>query len=227
MSVLMEREIDKLKKKIMSIGTLVEENVRRSIQTIKNMDKKIVDEVNEIDDKIDQWEVEIEEECLKILALHQPVAIDLRFIIAVLKINNDLERVGDHAVNIVNQSLALHQKHSGSIDFDFTEMVEKVQMMLKNSLDALVNLDTGLAQKVRIADDEVDDLHRQMYVKVEESIKKDKESTGYMMNLMQISRNLERIADLSTNIAEDVIYMIQGDIIRHRPDPTSGDIKMQ
>jgi phosphate transport system protein len=227
MSVLMEREIDKLKKKIMSIGTLVEENVRRSIQTIKSMDKKVVDEVNEIDDKIDQWEVEIEEECLKILALHQPVAIDLRFIIAVLKINNDLERVGDHAVNIVNQSLALHQKYSGIIDFNFAEMAEKVQMMLKNSLDALVNLDAELAQKVRIADDEVDDLHRQMYVKVEQSIKSDRESTGYMMNMMQISRNLERIADLSTNIAEDVIYMIQGEIIRHSPDPNSGDIKMQ
>jgi phosphate transport system protein len=106
-------------------------------------------------------------------------------------------------------------------------MVEKVQMMLKNSLDALVNLDIALAQKVRIADDEVDDLHRQVYAKVEESIQSDRESTGYMLNLMQISRNLERIADLSTNIAEDVIYMIQGEIIRHSPDLTSGDIKMK
>jgi phosphate transport system protein len=218
MSVLMEREIDKLKKKILSIGTLVEENVRRSIQTIKNTDKKIVEEVIQIDDRIDQCEVEIEEECLKILALHQPVAIDLRFIIAVLKINNDLERVGDHAVNIVNHTIALHQKHPGRLDFDFKEMVDKVQKMLKNSLDALVNLDAELATKVVSADDEVDDLHRQMYVKVEESIKTDKESTGYMMNMMQISRNLERIADLSTNIAEDVYYMINGDIIRHKGD---------
>lgn len=220
MSVLMEREIDKLKKKILSVGTLVEENVRRSIQTIKNMDKKLVEEVLSIDDKIDQCEVDVEEECLKILALHQPVAIDLRFIIAVLKINNDLERVGDHAVNIVNQTIVMHQKHPARLDFDFTEMVEKAQQMLKNSLDALVNLDSELAKKVMIADDEVDDLHRQMYTKVEETIKSDIESTGYMMNMMQISRNLERIADLSTNIAEDVYYMINGDIIRHR-----GEIK--
>jgi phosphate transport system protein len=218
MSVLMEREIDKLKKKIMAIGTLVEENVRRSIQTIKNMDEKVVNEVIQIDDRIDQCEVEIEEECLKVLALHQPVAIDLRFIIAVLKINNDLERVGDHAVNIVNQTVALHQKHTGRLDFDFKEMVEKVQQMLKNSLDALVNLDSELAKRVVIADDEVDRLHRHMYVKVEESIKSDRESTGYMMNMMQISRNLERIADLSTNIAEDVYYMINGEIIRHKGD---------
>jgi phosphate transport system protein len=104
------------------------------------------------------------------------------------------------------------------LDFDFKEMVDKVQKMLKNSLDALVNLDAELATKVVSADDEVDDLHRQMYVKVEESIKTDKESTGYMMNMMQISRNLERIADLSTNIAEDVYYMINGDIIRHKGD---------
>lgn len=218
MSVLMEREIDKLKKKILSIGTLVEENVRRSIQTINKMDEKIVEEVLSSDDRIDQCEVEIEEECLKILALHQPVAIDLRFIIAVLKINNDLERVGDHAVNIVNQTIALHKKNPSRLDFDFREMVDKVQLMLKNSLDALVNLDAQLARKIMVADDEVDELHRQMYVKVEESIKKDRESTGYMMNMMQISRNLERIADLSTNIAEDVYYMITGDIIRHRGD---------
>jgi len=219
MSVHFKRETEKLKKKILTIGAMVEENVKKAIDHIaNNNDDEVIKEVKKLDDKIDQYEVDVEEECLKILALYQPVANDLRYIIAVLKINNDLERVSDHAVNIVKQTRHLRKKYHDDLNVDFTVMGEKVIIMLKDSLDALIGLDAELARKVREADDEVDEIHKKMYSEIEKIIKKDKDATGYMMNVMQISRNLERIADLATNIAEDVIYLIEGRIVRHGMD---------
>ena len=159
-------------------------------------------------------EVEIEEECLKILALHQPVAVDLRFITAVIKINNDLERIADEAVNIA-RGVSYLSEDKETFYFDFSQMVEKTQSMLKSSLDALVNLDTDLAVKVCILDDEVDEINGEVHRLVKGAIRDNPEQGEHLINLLLISRHLERIADHATNIAEEVIYLIEGEIIRH------------
>ena len=168
------------------------------------------------DAEIDQFEVDVEEEGLKILALHQPVAIDLRFIIAVIKINNDLERIGDLAVNIAERTLLLASQPPVAIAFDFNGLSAKAQTMLKKSLDALVNLDAGLARQVCAMDDDVDAINRNMYEQVRDAIRRHPEHTDAMIAHLTVSRCLERIADHATNIAEDVIYMTRGDIVRHQ-----------
>ena len=213
-----QREIDNLKKKILDLGALVESRVRKATLSIQERDLNLAREIIEKDLEIDHIEVDVEEECLKILALHQPVAIDLRFIIAVLKINNDLERIGDLAVNIAERSLYLAKKPPLEISFDFIGMAKKVQLMLKNSLDALVNLSASLAKEVCMKDDEVDEMNRQMYHTVQEGIRTHPERVESLIHKLSISRHLERIADHATNIAEDVIYMVEGEIVRHKTE---------
>jgi len=171
--------------------------------------------VIEQDRQIDRMEIDVEEECLKILALHQPVAIDLRFIVAVLKINNDLERIGDLAANIAQRAAFLSQRDRISIPFDFAGMAAKTQAMLRDALNALVEMDAEVALGVCARDDEVDEIDRQMYSQVEAAILQHPEYIDSLINLLGVSRQLERIADHATNIAEDVIYMIKGEIVRH------------
>ena len=170
----------------------------------------------ENDEKIDQLEVEVEEDCLKILALHQPVAIDLRYIIAVLKINNDLERIADLAVNIASRTKFLAEKSTITLPGSLFTIAEKVEYMLKMSLDSLVKSDTKKAKSVLVADDEVDDLHSKMYKIAREEIESDQSKIDQWFNVIAISRYLERAADHTTNIAEDVIYLVDGDITRHQ-----------
>ena len=158
----------------------------------------------------------MEEECLKLLALHQPVAVDLRFLTAVIKINNDLERIGDQAVNIAERVVTIARRPPVTVPFDYTLMAEKTEAMLRESLDALVNLDADLAHEVCLKDDEVDDMNREIYDKVKDAIRSQPERVGYLINLLLVSRHLERIADLATNIAEEVIYMVEGEISRHK-----------
>lgn len=212
------REIENVKKDILTVGALAELSVREATLSLHQRDDKLALGVIEQDAKLDQMEVELEESCLKILALHQPVAIDLRFIVAALKINNDLERVGDLAVNIAERALFLASVSKVDISFDFVGMAAKVQEMLKNSLDSLVNFNLDLAHQVCRDDDEVDTMNRQMYLLVQESIHQHSDQTEALIHLLSASRHLERIADHATNIAEDVIYMIQGEVVRHRTE---------
>jgi len=160
-------------------------------------------------------QVEIEEECLKLLALYQPVAVDLRFLIATIKINNDLERIGDEAVNIAERLQVVAKRPPLAFVFDYTPMAEKVLAMLKMSLDALVNLDVDLAFKVIFMDDEVDEIQVQAYQRIKKTIKENPDRVSYLVNLLLISRHLERLADHSTNIAEEVVHLIEGEIVRH------------
>ena len=211
----LHKEIESLKKNIMTIVTEVEENVRMSVNSLKKRDSQLAIEVIEQDHHIDQREVQLEEECLKILALYQPVANDLRFIIAVMKINNDLERISDLAVNIAERAEFLVTREPTGIPFDFSLMADKVQEMLRNSIHALVTLDVKLAYAVCAADDEIDDLNREMYQIVEESVRRNPEKIKELLHFLGVSRHLERIADSATNIAEDIIYMIDGEIVRH------------
>ncbi|MFQ6609175.1 MAG: phosphate signaling complex protein PhoU [Fidelibacterota bacterium] len=216
----LQREIERLKKLILSVGTMVEESLRNSVLALSRRDPELAKKVIRGDSEIDLLEVEVEEECLKILALYQPVAIDLRFIISVLKINNDLERIGDLASNIAKRANALAVKQPIPIPQSIPQMTEIVQSMLKDSLDSLVNIDNKLAENVCKADDKVDQIHSAMYQKVQELITSDVENIDLYIQLLGISRYLERAADHMTNIAEDVIYMIGGEIHRH----VSGDL---
>jgi phosphate transport system protein len=172
-------------------------------------------QVIERDEEIDRTEIAVEEECLKILALHQPVAVDLRFIISVLKINNDLERIGDMAGHIAEwcQDPTWSASVAGLVDFG--PMAEKAQAMLRQSLDALVNLDADASRRVRASDEEVDAMDAAISAQILGRIKQDPEHAEALIHLLGICRHLERVGDLAANIAEDVIYMVQGEIVRH------------
>ena len=215
MSVIMEKELKKLEKMVSSISMLVEENLKSAILSYTNYDFKSAEEIIQKDNEIDQMEIDIEGECLKILALHQPVAIDLRYIIAILKINNDLERIGDLTSNICKIVLFLADKKRINVPKEIPEMTAIVSKMLKSSLDALFNKDIELAKSVEETDDKVDDLNAKMYKIVRAKLADNSESVDQMMPQLSISRYLERIADHCTNIAEDVEYYIDGEITRH------------
>ena len=209
------RELEKIKKQILSLGAKVEEQVRMAVQAVETHDADLAKQIIKSDFQIDEMEVEIEEECLKILALHQPVAVDLRFLIAVIKINNDLERIGDQAVNIAERVDVIAKHDLSEFFFDYTSMGEKVQQMLKMSLDALVNMDFDTAYSVVMRDDEVDQIKGDAYDRIKQAMSKHPDKIGYLINLLLISRHLERLADHTTNIAEEVIYLVEGEIIRH------------
>jgi phosphate transport system protein len=212
----LQRELEKVKKSILSLGAMAEERIRMSIKAIETWDAALAEEIIRRDYEIDELEVEVEEECLKILALHQPVAIDLRFLIATIKINTELERIGDEAVNIANRVTNISKRRKLDLSFDFSVMAEKAATMLRLSLDALVNLDLDLAFKVLTLDDEVDRMHREIYDRIKEVMSQNPDYVGYLINLYTTSRHLERVGDHSTNIAEEVIYLVEGEIIRHR-----------
>jgi phosphate transport system protein len=215
MTIHFQRELEKIKKQILSLGSMVEDRVRRAIKAIETLDVKAAQSIMDMDYEIDEMEVDVEEECLKVLALYQPVAVDLRFLISVIKINNDLERIADEAVNIAQRILTLSKKDRPDYVFDFSPMAEKVQKMLKKSLDALVNLDSDMAFAVLTMDDEVDALHREAYGSIKESLGKQPEMATFLLNFYLISRHLERLADHATNIAEEVVYLVEGEIVRH------------
>ncbi|WP_428389325.1 phosphate signaling complex protein PhoU [Mucisphaera sp.] len=217
MATHLQRQLDKLKRSLLSLGTLVEEGVDKAIVAIQTRDVGLADEVIAGDASIDELELDVEEECLHTLALHQPVAFDLRFVVAVLKINNDLERIGDLAVNVAQQARFLAScSMVDQMPFDLGRMSGLVQEMLKKSLDALVNLDPALAREVRSLDDVVDGIHRGMYDRITETMRENPEQIEQMIHLINVSRQLERMADHAVNVAKDVIYMAEGDIVRHR-----------
>ena len=216
------RDLDYLKKEILAVGALVEEAIHKATTALIERRPELAAEVVEGDNTIDEREVHVEEECLKALALHQPVATDLRFIITVLKVNNDLERMGDLAANIAARAKALAASDPLPVSAEFGDMVEHVRSMVRQSLDALVNLDVALARAVYVADDVVDKIHRRMFKTVQEQMKTAPDIVERGTHLLSVSRHLERIADLATNIAEDVEFMVEGEIIRHR-DPEDLD----
>jgi len=213
------KELENIKKRILALGAMVEERVQMAIKAIDTNDSDLAQEIIKKDYEIDETEVEIEEECLKVLALHQPMAIDLRFIIAVIKINAELERIGDQAVNIAERVDVTAKREQLDFYFDYSLMGEKAQAMLKMCLDALINLDYDLAFKVVMMDDEVDRIKIEAYDKIKKEMSENPDKIGYLINLLLISRHLERLGDHATNIAEQVVYLVEGEIIRHAPYP--------
>ena len=208
----LHRDLEQIKKELLSLGGRVESAVKHSILALTERREDLANEVIENDHEVDAREVHIEEECLKALALHQPVAQDLRFVITALKVNNDLERIGDHAVSISRRALFLRSQPELVSDLRIELMAERALDMVGSSLRALVTGSPELAKEVLRADDQVDKLHAEHFSKVEE---KDSGTVRRAVTYLTISRNLERIADLATNIAEDVIFMASGEVIRH------------
>jgi phosphate transport system protein len=214
--VRLQKDIDKLTERVVSLGALVEERFRAAVKSVECQNVSLADKVVEGDIEIDQLEVDLEEECLKILALHQPVADHLRYIIAILKMNNDLERIGDHAVNMAKAVRSIARLNRVNMPFDYHTMAQRVQEMLEKSLDSLVTKDLNLAYQVCAQDDDVDIMKHAIQDQFAREISKSHENLDAMIELFLVSRHLERIADHATNIAEDVIYMITGTIHRHR-----------
>ena len=213
----LNREIEKLKRMILNLSAVVEESVYNAVHSIDKRDTRLGKKSIESDTDVNKMEMDIEEECLKILALYQPVATDLRFITMLMKINSDMERINDLATNIAERGVTLSSQVKVDIPFNFVAMVEITMWMLKKSMDAFVNQDAVLARAVSDRDDEVDQINREMYDKVKTGIRENLENLDQMVHLLCVSRNLERIADHAVNIAGDIIYMIEGKIVRHNP----------
>jgi phosphate transport system protein len=219
----LERELDRLKRGILALGALVEESLRTAFQAIELRDRDKARAVIVGDFAIDQHEVEVEEECLKLLALYQPVAGDLRFLVAVIKINSELERIGDLASNIGERALALADEHPVPVPEAFTIMADRTGTILERALDALVRQDAHAARDVLAADDEIDMLYRGLIEDLKLIIRTDPEHLDAIVLMFSVARYLERLADHATNIAEDVIYMVDGEISRHQaPDTPAG-----
>ena len=216
MRIFLQREVDRLKRQILELGAEVEETLRVAVRAVETRDAGLARQVVAGEAETNAREIDIEEECLKILALHQPVAGDLRKVITILKVNNEIERVGDLAVNIAERvfDMASYGENMAA-KLDFEEMTSKACGMLKKSIDSLTYRDVDIAAEVISLDDEVDKLHHDAYLFVREKMLEHPNQSGYYLDCLTISRCLERIADTATNISEDVIYMERGIIVRH------------
>jgi len=211
----LERELDNLSKEFLTTGAMVEDATNKAFLALTQRRTDIAQEIEQGDDAIDEKENHIEEECLKLLALYQPVATDLRFIITAMKVNNDLERIGDLAANIAERAKRLAELDPIPLPESLNKLVSNVQAMVRDSLNSLVNMDSQLARKVCELDDEVDDINRGMYTEMQDVMKKDPSMVERAISTLSVSLHLERIADLATNIAEDVIFLVEGEIVRH------------
>ncbi len=215
MSVVFMKEIEELKRQILVQSAQVEESVILAVKALLTRDEELAQQVIRGDYDVDQSEVEVEEEALKILALHQPVAADLRFLTTVLKINNDLERIGDLATNIAKRAVKISRKPALLMPDELGEAATRARNMVHESLNAFVSFDAEPARAVCEADDEVDRLCKAVRSFIEEKIVETPEQISGYLDMLLASRNIERIGDHATNIAEDVMYLVSGVIVRH------------
>jgi phosphate transport system protein len=212
----LEKELERLKKLIYSLCARIDENLELAIKSVQESDIELAQTVIESDKIIDEMEIEVEEECLKALALYQPVAIDLRFIIAVMKMNNDLERIGDLAADIAKNGIHINRLAKPKIPLDLHQMSYLVKAIVRKSLDALINIDAYLAREVIRDDDEINAMKGEMKEEIIAALQREPEHAESLMTLLAITHRLERIGDHASNIAEDVIYMVEADIVRHQ-----------
>ena len=210
------KELDKIKKEILSLGTIVEDRFKNAVYAVQTNNLELAQTIIDTDHEIDQREIEIEEECLKVLALYQPVAVDLRLIVAIIKINNDLERIADLAKSISRRLKSASKSPNDNFEYDYTYMADKVGKMLKLSLDAIVGMDVDMAYQVIGMDEDVNTMRNDAYEYMKKSVNSAGTDLDRVINLYLISRHLERIADHTTNIAEEVVHLVEGEIIRHR-----------
>ncbi len=212
----LERDLNQLSNQISDLGALVAESTSKCMVMLQTFDRGIAKEIVEAEAEVNTTEVEIEEECLKVLALHQPVAGDLRFLIVVLKVNNDLERMGDQVVNIAERVSFLADKERVVADLDFVAMGDLASRMVNQSVKALVKRDSSMAREVLAMDDDLDAMHARTYRVIQDVMAGNPDIVISGVSYLTISSNLERLGDLATNIAEEIIFMEEGEVIRHR-----------
>jgi phosphate transport system protein len=214
-----DAELDNLKKDILTMGTLVETAIANSIESLKQLSRERAQEIIAEDRLIDEWELKIDEECLDLLALRQPMAVDLRFITMVMKISTDLERMADLAVDIAQRVLELADKPLLKPLIDIPKLARLSQAMIQDTLNAFIKKDVPLAKQVILRDQEADELRNLVQSElINDYILKDKTSIPRAIPLLLIARHLERICDHATNIAEDVIFMVEAKVVKHHPE---------
>jgi phosphate transport system protein len=213
-----ERELDDLNKQLLLMGGRAETIVLKSVEALRLLDRELANEVFADDKIIDRMELDIDERCLRLLALQQPMAKDLRLITAALKINNDLERVGDHGVNIAGSVMRLAGKPMLKPLIDIPRMAELASDMLHESLDAFVRRDAEKARRICIRDDAVDQLNDQIFRELVSYMVEDPKTITRAMELILVARNLERVADLATNVAEEVVFIAEARVIKHHAE---------
>jgi len=213
-----EREIDMLKRSLLVVGAAVEENVQKAMLAVRRRDIDLARQVIEADHEIDRLEVQTEEECLKALALYQPVAHDLRFVVAALKMTDELERMGDLAANIAKRAISLAERPAISPVFEYDDMATRTMWMVKQALSALIERDTDLARDVWLADDAVDAIHVGAQVAIKQALRANPNEADQLVDWLVIERFTERLADQAKSIAKDVLYMVEGEIVRHQGD---------
>ena len=216
MSKHLEKDVNQVRNRILDLGEMVADSIETASAMIQNYDLVLVNQVYEVEHLIDTIEVEIEEECLKVLALHQPVSENLRFLIVVLKVNNDLERMGDQLKNIAERIEYISDKDRVVADLNLDSMAELCSKMVKESIVALTQQDAKRARTVLKLDDELDIMHAATYKTLTKVMLEKSESIRAALSLLTVSSNLERIGDLATNIAEEIISMEEGEIVRHK-----------
>jgi phosphate transport system protein len=213
-----EQELEGLRTSLIKMGSLVEEAVALSVRSLLQRDATLSQKVIEGDDRINTLEIEIDNAIVDLLALQQPVAMDLRLIVAAQKINNDLERIGDHAVNIAESVLTLLRTQTKEPLLEIPKMADVAQGMLASALDGFIHGDPQTASAVLTQDDVIDGLNRAMIQQVAQLIKTDQDALENGLEFIRISKNLERVADLATNIAEDVIFIAQARVLKHHAE---------
>ncbi|HUG68422.1 MAG TPA: phosphate signaling complex protein PhoU [Pirellulaceae bacterium] len=213
----LQRDLESVYNDLLSLSAKVEEMIDQAALALIERRHDLAAKVITADEAVDRREVRIEEECLKILALHQPVAIDLRRIASVMKINNDLERIADLAVNIAERSLSLDEFPHFPVPQKMSRMVSLATQMVRDSLDAFVDLDTSAAKRIMSMDDSIDELNVEVIQELQSLMQSQPEMVVPALHCFSASRHIERIGDHATNIAEDVIYLVAGDIVRHKP----------
>lgn len=216
MSVHLKRDLDALHRDLLSMCAMVEDMIHQAVDELSKPSYDRARALAEMDDEIDRWDVRIEEECLKVLALHQPVAGDLRRITAVLRISAELERVADLGVHIAERACGLIAGPEMMIPPKLKQMARIAVDMLHKSIDAYVELDSKMARCVCAEDDTVDDLNREIIGELIERMRESPDFVAASLQLFSASRHVERVADHAANIAEDVVYLVEGRIIRHR-----------
>jgi phosphate transport system protein len=213
-----DEQIAQLQQELLLMSGRAEAIIRKAVESLMRRDPALADEVIADDRVIDRMEIDIEEHCVQLLALQQPLASDLRLITSALKISNDLERVGDHAVNIAECARRLAAKAPVRPLADLPELAEKSIAMLRDALDTFVRRDAEGARKLVRRDDEVDALHRQLFAELMSRMIADPQQVERSMTLVLVGRNLERIGDLATNVAEEVVFIAEARIIKHHAD---------
>ena len=218
-----EREIDMLKEQLLLMGGRAEQIVRKSIEALRRRDVEQAKSAFDDDRQIDRLEIDVEERCIKLFALQQPLATDLRFIMSALKISNDLERVGDHAVNIAQSAIKLGTEPPLKPLVDIPRMAGLATAMLHDALDAFVRSDADTARRLCRRDDEVDQLNRQVFRELLSYMIESPATITRAMELILVARNLERVADLATNVAEEVVFVHEARIIKHHAEEQVGE----